>query len=204
VGLSLPVKIFRGEPEVFWKRRNSASRLKHSNPARVPCSPACIFQTQCCSIYSSLNLWPAGACPTDSTHNSQLQEPLRFLKPLPVYLSVCLSHHSESTQIGPRTLLGRCSRPLYKMAECLRITRAHPPVYFKPLLHYLEYLNQCKCYENSCYAVQEKSLDMFRTDTVPFWILSSHIWLNPWMRKSHRYRALAIDISNHNSLENPD
>ena len=30
-----------------------------------------------------------------------------------------------------------CSRPLYKMAWCLHLTYAHPPVYFKSSLDYL-------------------------------------------------------------------
>ena len=44
------------------------------------------------------------------------------------------------------TKISRCSSPLCKMAQCLCITYAHPPIYFKSSLDYLEYLMPCKSY----------------------------------------------------------
>jgi hypothetical protein len=35
----------------------------------------------------------------------------------------------------------------------LCITSSHPPAYFKSSRHYLYYLIQCKCHENSCHTV---------------------------------------------------
>ena len=62
----------------------------------------------------------------------------------------------------------RCSGPLYKMAWYLHITYAHPPIYLKSSLDYLQYLVQCKCCVTSCQCTANSTFAFFELTGIFF------------------------------------
>jgi hypothetical protein len=53
------------------------------------------------------------------------------------------------------TKIHGCSNPLYKVVDFFFLHRnyTHPPVYFKSVIDYLQFLGQCKHYVNCFYIV---------------------------------------------------
>jgi hypothetical protein len=106
------------------------------------------------------------------------------------------SCHSLSVEDGARTPFRYQNLQMLKSLVCsatmFAFTCAHPPVYFKLPLDYLQYLTQCKCWVNSCYAVLfRESLYMFRRDAIFFQMFLICYWLN-YGGRTYGYRGLNI------------
>ena len=122
------------------------SKLQHSVNITFICTekPKNSFESLLLQYLLYCNGW-SGAEPTMSLRYVCIAR----LELLGIYSHLCRDGFRDPAG----TKIQRCSSPLYKMAQYLHITYAHPPIYFNSSLDYVQYLIQCKCYVNSCWGM---------------------------------------------------